>query len=390
MLEESISKTGSKTYPDNELEKKQRERLPDAFRVFRREDMTFEASALSDLDNLTSKGQFSAVSKAQYRGKEVAVKSMSVEDELYAFVEMAILRDSANKHIVSFYGALMLDNKINMVMEYMERGDVKNALAEDLIYFRKPSHPQDFHFNWKQRLRVIHHTALALQEVHDVGVVHRDIKCDNLFLTGRGRKMICKLGDFGFARGLLEESDQRAQTICGTEEMMAPEMIMNTPYSSAVDIYSFGMVLVELICGRCPTPPGEEYEGGPFLQREPSNFFEINIEEVEEALLAGCPYSLFELVKQCLEYEPEDRLLAKDIVAWIESLNDDLKNKIAERVAPKKLPGVMALNDKFSLQSAQEGRRNSFKTSVGKRTLRNIKNVGVWKDMKDASDMSDK
>ena len=256
MLEESISKTGSKTYPDNELEKKQRERLPDAFRVFRREDMTFEASALSDLDNLTSKGQFSAVSKAQYRGKEVAVKSMSVEDELYAFVEMAILRDSANKHIVSFYGALMLDNKINMVMEYMERGDVKNALAEDLVYFRKPSHPQDFHFNWKQRLRVIHHTALALQEVHDVGVVHRDIKCDNLFLTGRGRKMICKLGDFGFARGLLEESDQRAQTICGTEEMMAPEMIMNTPYSSAVDIYSFGMVLVELICGRCPTPPG--------------------------------------------------------------------------------------------------------------------------------------
>mmetsp|Transcript_692 Transcript_692/g.909 ORF Transcript_692/g.909 Transcript_692/m.909 type:complete len:395 (+) Transcript_692:328-1512(+) len=381
MAEVTGGRSASRVYGDDDLADKQRERLPENFRVFQREELTFDKDELTDIENLETNGQFSAVSKAKYKGKMVVLKEMTVEDELYAFVEMAILRDSANKHIVSFYGALMMDNKLNMVMELMERGDVKDSLKDDIVHFRKATHPQDLEFNWKQRLRVIHHTALALHEIHAVGVVHRDIKTDNLFLTGRGRKMVCKLGDFGFARGLLEGSEERAQTICGTEEMMAPEMIMNTPYSTAVDIWSFGLTLVELICGRSPTPPGETYEGGPFLDRKPENCFDIETKEIEEAVLAGCPTSLIQLVKQCLEYEPENRLLAGEIVEWIESLNAELKNKTAERIAPKRLPNAMKLNDRFTKQSTL-GSTNSgrgFKTSVGKRTLRNIKNLGALK-----------
>lgn len=84
--------------------------------------------------------------------------------------------------------------------------------------------------------------CLALKHVHDRKIIHRDLKCQNIFLTKNG---IIKLGDFGIAR-VLSNTRENARTMVGTPYYLSPEIIENKPYSFKSDMWSLGVVLYEL------------------------------------------------------------------------------------------------------------------------------------------------
>ena len=189
--------------------------------------------------------------------------------------------------------------------------------------------------------------------------------------------MVCKLGDFGFARGIhsIDDTGNRTYTICGTDELMAPEMLLSMPYNHAVDIYSFGFVVVEMICGRSPTPvtpsesSNEECEElqGDFLKRLPQDSFDIKFQEVRDCALAGCPVDLIDFAEQCLEYEAADRISAEDFVRSMNQLEKDLLNKTAERI-PSKVPPRKWIFDK---RRGTFISRNSLTPSSQTRTMLN-------------------
>jgi serine/threonine protein kinase len=140
-----------------------------------------------------------------------------------------------------------------------------------------------------------------------------------------GNAMRALLCDFGFARAMLKNIDPaansrklKALTICGTDDYMAPEVIMGMPYNEKVDVFSYGIVLLELITRK----KAEE-----ILLRQPQTGFDFDKEELRAALVATdkeqqrkypgqdpCPPLFAELFFACCAYNPQDRPGFKDII----------------------------------------------------------------------------
>jgi len=89
-------------------------------------------------------------------------------------------------------------------------------------------------------------TGLAYLHDQKPPIIHRDLKCDNIFINGNHGKV--KIGDFGLAMVMQQ---RKTQSIQGTLEFMAPELFGEN-YNELVDIYSFGMCMLEMVTGECP------------------------------------------------------------------------------------------------------------------------------------------
>jgi len=100
----------------------------------------------------------------------------------------------------------------------------------------------------------------VLSEVHAKGVVHRDIKPSNIFLHQTGAGEVVKVVDFGIAKLITDSSDSGIQSLTeagqfiGTPAYIAPERLNNLPYNGRADVYSLGVMLYEMLCGRLPFP----------------------------------------------------------------------------------------------------------------------------------------
>ncbi|KAM8898355.1 ribosomal protein S6 kinase-related protein [Spinachia spinachia] len=94
----------------------------------------------------------------------------------------------------------------------------------------------------------------ALGFLHDFGIIHRDVKMENILLTDNGH---LRVADFGLSRRL--ERGGRAFTICGTIQYMAPEVLSGGPYNHAADWWSLGILLFSLVTGKFPMPPEPDH-----------------------------------------------------------------------------------------------------------------------------------
>lgn len=135
----------------------------------------------------------------------------------------------------------LLDGRPFLVIEYLEGESLGDCVR------RKGSLPID------EALRIVHQAALGLCAVHDAGIVHRDVKPDNIFLQG-GPEPGVRLFDFGLAK--LHKSDKQSQsgsgTMVGTAAYMAPEQVLAEPVDARSDVYSLGVVLFRAVTGHLP------------------------------------------------------------------------------------------------------------------------------------------
>ncbi|CAA2969663.1 probable receptor-like serine threonine- kinase At5g57670 [Olea europaea subsp. europaea] len=248
-------------------------------------------------ENMIGKGGSSQVYRGLLPdGKELAVKILKpTEDALKEFaLEIEIITALHHKNIISLFGFCFEDSHLLLVYDYLSRG----SLEENLHGNRK----QPFTFGWNERYKVAVGVAEALNYLHNRDsqpVIHRDIKSSNILLCDDFEP---QLSDFGLAKWASTTSSHiTCSDVAGTFGYLAPEYFMYGKVNYKIDVYAYGVVLLELLSGRKPItndrPKGQEslvmwakpiLNSGKFVQLlDPNLGSNYNQEQVERMVLAA-------------------------------------------------------------------------------------------------------
>ncbi|XP_050784418.1 serine/threonine-protein kinase PAK 4 isoform X3 [Gopherus flavomarginatus] len=194
------------------------------------------------LDNFIKIGEGSTgivcIATVKSTGKLVAVKKMDLRKQQrreLLFNEVVIMRDYQHENVVEMYNSYLVGDELWVVMEFLEGG----ALTDIVTHTR---------MNEEQIAAVCLAVLKALSVLHAQGVIHRDIKSDSILLTHDGK---VKLSDFGFCAQVNKEVPRR-KSLVGTPYWMAPELISRLPYGPEVDIWSLGVMVIEMVDGEPP------------------------------------------------------------------------------------------------------------------------------------------
>ena len=170
--------------------------------------------------------------------QRVAVKQMNLRMQQrreLLFNEVVIMRDYHHPNIISMVDAFLVQDHLWVEMEYLEGGSLTDIVTS-------------LHLTEEQMATVCKQVLEALAYLHRQGVIHRDVKSDSILLSADGR---VKLSDFGFCAQVSHEVPKR-KSLVGTPYWMSPEIISRIPYGTEVDIWSLGIMLVEMLEGEPP------------------------------------------------------------------------------------------------------------------------------------------
>ncbi|KAI8369296.1 kinase-like domain-containing protein [Radiomyces spectabilis] len=193
------------------------------------------------LNTFLGKGAYKVVYKAIDReeGYEVAWNVIQATRQEFKDLghEIEILKSVRHPNIITFHDAWYNDTEFIFITELMTSGTLRE-------YIRKlsPSLNMKIIKRWCRQIL----KGLVYLHAHEPPIIHRDIKCDNIFINGAHGEI--KIGDMGTA----EMKIGKKYTVIGTPEFMAPEMYEEKGYSEKVDIYAFGMCLLEMVTGEYP------------------------------------------------------------------------------------------------------------------------------------------
>lgn len=239
--------------PDHEVHNlpKELESLHDKYsstcRLFRYQELLSATSNFSS-GNLIGSGGSSHVFKGCLPdGKELAVKILKPSEEaIEEFVlEIEIITTLNHKNIVSLFGFCFEGNKFLLVYDFLSKGSLEENLRGDK--------KDKTMFGWGERYKVALGVAEALDYLHNCSaqsVIHRDVKSSNILLSDDFEP---QLSDFGLAKWASTTTSHITCTdVAGTFGYLAPEYFMYGKVNDKIDVYAFGVVLLELLSGRKP------------------------------------------------------------------------------------------------------------------------------------------
>lgn len=177
--------------------------------------------------------------------------------------------------------------------------------------------------SWWSKISFAVDCARALVYLHHKGIIHRDLKSDNLLLTENKRIKVC---DFGFSRIEPTTNEEKKRlSYCGTDAYMSPEIMLCIPFDTAVDIFSFGIILLELILGivaDTTTDPARPQVHPLFVRVIPG--FGVNEDIITEAAPSDCPPAFLQLALNCALDDPTKRPSMRDILKQLRAIELDL------------------------------------------------------------------
>uniref|UniRef100_A0A3Q2YYE7 RAF proto-oncogene serine/threonine-protein kinase n=1 Tax=Hippocampus comes TaxID=109280 RepID=A0A3Q2YYE7_HIPCM len=263
------------------------------------------------LQSRIGSGSFGTVYKGKWHG-DVAVKILKVTnptpEQLQAFKnEVAVLRKTRHVNILLFMGYMTKDN-LAIVAQWCEGSSLYKHI-----------HVLETNFKMIQLIDISRQTAQGMDYLHAKNIIHRDMKSNNIFLH---EGLTVKIGDFGLATVKARWSgSHQVEQPSGSILWMAPEVIRmqdNNPYSFQSDVYSYGIVLFELMTGELPYAQIANRDqiifmvGRGYLSPDLSKLYK------------NCPKAMKRLVADCIKKSKEERPLFPQILSSIELLQHAL------------------------------------------------------------------
>ncbi|CCW59751.1 unnamed protein product [Phytomonas sp. EM1] len=229
--------------------------------------------------------------KRLYVLKQISLSNMTEKDRLQIKQEIFVMDKIDHPNVVKFKESFTGDSSVNIIMEYCEC-DTLEQLIERRRGKGRPF-AEDLLVEWMAEL------LCALAYIHSKGILHRDIKTSNIFVT---RKNHFKLGDFGVST-FLENNEAGDWRMIGTPLNFAPEVCESATYNERSDVWSLGVVFYEM----CTLRP-------PFEAHNLFSLFEKILTADVAPFQPGLSLRLEEIVREMLNKNPAQRPTAQELI----------------------------------------------------------------------------
>lgn len=272
--------------------------------------------------NVVGRGAYGVVFRGRLGdGTTAAIKRLKMdgrrEGEREFRIEVDLLSRMHSPYLVGLLGYCADQSHRLLVFEFMPNGSLKSHLHRRALAPAEQPPPLD----WQTRLGIALDCARALEFLHEhssPAVIHRDFKCSNILLDHNYR---ARVSDFGMAKlGSNKANGQVTTRVLGTTGYLAPEYASTGKLTTKSDVYSYGVVLLELLTGRVPVdtkrPPGQHVLVSWALPRLTNR--EKLVQMVDPALIGQ--FSLKDLVQvaaitaMCIQTKADYRPLMTDVV----------------------------------------------------------------------------
>ncbi|KAI8534152.1 hypothetical protein RHMOL_Rhmol10G0066800 [Rhododendron molle] len=272
--------------------------------------------------------------------KRLNSKSKQGADEFRTEIEM--LSNLRHIHLVSLIGYCDERQEMILVYEYMEHG----TLADHLYKHYNFGDNTICHLSWEQRMKICIGAARGLDYLHTGtrrGIIHRDVKTTNILLN---KDWVAKISDFGLCKeGTTSHSHTHVSTnVKGTFGYLDPEYFLTRRLTKKSDVYAFGVVLLEVLCGRPPVDlrlEEEQHSLSRWAQQciKEEKLDQLVDQSVRDQISPECLKVFTEVANKCLHEYPSGRPTMSDVVAsleWMLASQEQPRNACTEEEEEEK------------------------------------------------------
>uniref|UniRef100_A0A6A7FSI1 dual-specificity kinase n=3 Tax=Hirondellea gigas TaxID=1518452 RepID=A0A6A7FSI1_9CRUS len=266
-------------------------------RLYRLDDFTTER---------LGQGFFSEVYKVRHRvtGDVMVLKMNKLLSNRHNMLrEIELMNRLHHNNILTYYGVCIHEGQVHSLTEYINGGSLDAMLQDRAV-----------EMSWVERVALAADTARGMAYLHAQGVFHRDLTSKNVLIkekmtTGGRKKREAVVADFGLAAPIPKDKNVRMRQV-GSPYWMAPEVIRGEWYDHRADVFSFGIILCEMIA-RCEADPD-------VLPR--TNNFGVHYLAFSRMCLNDCPPYFLQMAFQCCQIDPERRPSFEILTKNFESL----------------------------------------------------------------------